>query len=107
MKKLWVAALLNLVPLPIPLGYRYLDRRGRFWVFTVVRCVAVLVGLPMGFVVAMGCSWGGPSCEGWVPLAALVGPLALVLAINAVDAALICPVYGNTSRKKLRKRRHN
>ena len=77
---------MNLIPVPIPLGYAYLGRWGRFWTFTAVRVLWVLVwALGARFCSDMGGCW-----EDW-STGALVGggPAALVLAVNALDALLI------------------
>ena len=42
-KKPWLAAVLNLIPLPLSLGYAYLDRPVRFAVSLAVRCVVAVV----------------------------------------------------------------
>ena len=38
MKKLWLAALLNLMPLSFPLGQAFLDGGGRFVAYSIARC---------------------------------------------------------------------
>ena len=84
------AALLNLIPVPIPLGHAYLDR-GNLIGALVARCVAFGLGV---FLIVVGwgaceLNWGG-GCDVvdvtvvWWFLAAV--PVVVVLAFNAVSA---------------------
>ena len=54
MKKPRLAALLNLVPLPLPLGYTYLGRWERAIGFFFVRCGVVVGGLLFGAAPGLG-----------------------------------------------------
>ena len=90
MKKLWLAALLNLIPVPIPLGHTYLDRGDIFWAI-FARCVAFGLGAFLIVVGWVACefNWGGGCGVGdvavvWWFLAAV--PVVVVLAFNAVSA---------------------
>jgi len=105
MKKRWLAALLNLIPLPFPLGYAYLDRWGRFFAFSFIRCCAGVISLLFWVVIWIYCTYcgdwrfwrvlhcstdGNLSCSGigydifkW---AGVLGPLLLILALNARGA---------------------
>ena len=84
------AALLNLIPVPIPVGHTHLDKGDIFWAI-FARCVAFGLG---AFLIIVG--WGacelnsGGGCDVWDVtvvwwfLAAV--PVVVVLAFNAVSA---------------------
>ena len=58
MKKPWLAALLNLFPLPLGLGWLYLGRRSTFYRFLPVTLLVLII---VSAWLAVGCSMG--SCR--------------------------------------------
>lgn len=71
MKKPWLALLLNLIPLPVGLGYLYLGRIIKaFAVFVLGWVVTLGIGVT-AFFVFMPCAWGG-DCNGILVLILLI-----------------------------------
>ena len=91
-----MAAALNLLPLPVSLGYVYLDRPVRFTISSVVRCAAAAVTwtyLYCHFIESYGVE-GCPPDAGAVPL--MIVPLLLTLAYTALDARSVAIAHGRS-----------
>ena len=81
------AAMLNLIPLPIPLGYLYLGRWERAVGFLFVRIGAAILGiLPGAFFGVVLCGFGCGETTGHLIWGIILGPSAVVVVFNAWDA---------------------
>ena len=79
-----LAAVLNLIPLPLPLGYSYLDRWGRFRRAIGLRVSAVVFSFII-YINAFFLVHRTSAEEIWYSFLTLL-PLAAVLAGSAIDA---------------------
>ena len=89
-----VAAALNLLPLPVSLGYAYLDRPVRFAISSVVRCAAAALTwtyLCCHFLESCAAE-GCPPDAGALPL--MIVPSLLALAYTALDARSVAVAHG-------------
>lgn len=80
------AALLNLIPIPFPVGYAYLGRRWRFSIVTFLRSFALLIGIVLGIGSGMAC---GMSQMNWTVGLEILIPYAIVVGLTAVDALVL------------------
>ena len=91
-----MAAALNLLPLPLSLGYAYLDRPIRFVVSSAIRCVVAVAAWTYLWHFLESCRSG--SCSGGADTWALivVAPLA-VMAVTARDGWLAAEAHNRTA----------
>ena len=93
-----IAAALNLLPLPVSLGYVYLDRPLRFAVSSIVRSAATAVTwtyLYCHFIESYGIE-GCPPDAGALPLMIVPLSLALALAYTTLDARSVAVAHGKS-----------
>ena len=89
MKKPWLAAMLNVIPVPMGLGYVYLGRPHRFLVNFLSALVAAFLGLVALVLAALSCMFGGCDPSGAESLAislGIFGPIVVVALFFAWDA---------------------
>ncbi len=87
MKKPWVGALLNLIPLGI--GYQYLGRNKRALVTLIVGVLAGIAGLMSVAGYSINEGLGGRETSGVKLLLFLLSPVVVVAAFTSVDAWLL------------------
>ena len=79
MKKPWLASLLNLIPLPVGLGYLYIGEKRRAFTVIVYGWIATFgIGIALLFAL-VPCSWGG-GCGGF-----LIETLLVLLAVIPIS----------------------
>ena len=99
MKDPTTAAMLNLIPLPVPLGYVYLGSWERAAGFLLVRIGAAILGIwPGVFFAFVLCGMGCSHTTGYLIWGIVLGPSAAVIAYNAWDAFRIAPARRSRGR---------
>ena len=87
-KSLAVAAILNLIPVPFPMGYYYLGRVQRFWWGFWLRFISTGIGVIYFVAISLTCM-SNSSCFGHSFMADMSRALLLlvvVVIISAIDA---------------------
>jgi len=94
-RKPWLAAALNLVPLPLSLGYAYLDLPVRFAVSLVARCIAATVNVVYLARFVQSCETDVCTAHAgeWT---LIIGPPLFVIALTAWDAWSVAQVHSRT-----------
>ena len=94
-KEPWLAAALNLIPVPLALGYVYVDRPVRFAVSTVFRCAAAAVTWTYLWPVIESCT--SDSCiAGAVDWLLILVPPLVVVGLSVADARSVALAHNRT-----------